>query len=601
MKRKTIIISCIVILIISILVYKLINKKEIGNEDKVTNVSDIELDISDNLIEEVDFSSLEVKEIKLSNSLKITNGGVYKLTGTINNGWIYVDTKENVKLILDNVNITNETGPAIMIENANIIYVELAQNSINYLKDGDSYEVEEETNGTLFSKDDLVLLGEGKLIIDANYADGIVGKDNLKIQNGTYEIISKDEGIRGKDSLIIENGTFNINSGGDAIKSTNDTDDSLGYIIINNGIFDIIATNDAIQAETDLLIKNGTFKLETGNGSSNSSTTNNSWGMWGYGNNNVIETESAKGLKATKNIIIENGEFNIDSSDDSIHSNEYVGISSGTFIIKSGDDGIHADNELIIDGGSITIEKSYEGIEAESITINNGEIKIIASDDGINAAGGNDGSSMNGRPGMNNFEGSGNSDIKINDGNIYIDASGDGIDANGSIYLTGGTVIVNGPTNSGNGALDYDREFKVTGGTLIASGSSGMAQSASSSSTQNVVMINFSNAISKGEIISIIDEDNNEIITYEASKNYQNIVISTPNIKTNFTYKIYTNIETTNQNNNGLYEIGGYINGDEYTNFTVSNILTSVGSGGGINQGGMNQGMRPGMKNPITR
>ena len=299
--------------------------------------------------------------------------------------------------------------------------------------------------------------------------------------------------------------------------------------------------------------------------------------MWRNPNYQVYtndDTESAKGIKAIKNIIVKNGEFEIDSSDDSIHSNEHVGIKLGTIKINSGDDGIHADNEIIIDDGNIIIEKSYEGIDAESITINGGDLKIIASDDGINAAGGNDSSSMNGRPGMNNFEGNGNAKIQINNGNIYIDSIGDGIDANGNIYMNNGTVIVNGPTNSGNGSLDYDREFKITGGTFIASGSSGMAQGASNTSTQNTIMINFSNTIKSGEIISILN-NNNEIVTYEANKNYNNIVISSPNLKKGETYKLYTSVNTTNENINGLYKNGGYISGNEYTSFTINSVITN--------------------------
>ena len=105
-----------------------------------------------------------------------------------------------------------------------------------------------------------------------------------------------------------------------------------------------------------------------------------------------------KGLKAGNNIVIEDGTFNLNTSDDSIHSNNYIGISNGTYYISSGDDGIHADNEIIIEGGSIDIKESYEGIEAAKITIYNGDISVVASDDGINVAGGSDSSSMN-RPG----------------------------------------------------------------------------------------------------------------------------------------------------------------------------------------------------------
>ncbi len=594
MKGKKLIII-IGLLFVVLAIYYLLNKQKNENDD-VNKVLDIDTVADSDNIADIDYSVLKNFDIELTETLTIKNGGVYTLKGTIPNGQIYIDTKDSVKLILNNVDITNKTGPAIMIENAKQVYIELASDSVNHLTDGDNYTVDldGEPNATIFSKDDLILDGSGKLVVSANYQDGIASKDNLKIIDGIYEIEAVDDAIRGKDSLVIINGNFDINSLGDGLKATNSSDNKLGYILIENGEFNIVATNDGIQAETDLVINNGNFNIKTGGGSVNSSSENVNWGKWGnpYKKNDSVKNDdsgSAKGLKAINNIVINNGQFIIDSSDDSIHSNEYVGISNGNFIINSGDDGVHADNELIIDGGDINIQKSYEGLEAESITINDGIINLASSDDGINAAGGNDASSMNNRPGMNNFEGNGNSKIQINGGNIFVDASGDGIDANGSIYMTGGTVIVNGPTDSGNGAIDYDREFKITGGTFIASGSSGMAQGLSNSSTQNSVMINFSKNINTDELISIFDSNGTEVITYKANKRYQNLVISTPNLKLNETYTIYTGGNSTSEEFNGLYSNGGYKNGSKYTTFITNSTITNVGSSGGFNQG-MNMG-----------
>lgn len=591
--KKTIIIGITTVLLILLILNYFKHSKKNIDVDKVEEIYTIE---NVRNIEEVDYSELEEFNVKLTDSLQIKKGGVYHLEGIIDNGQIYIDTKENVKLILNGVNITNKNGPAIMVENANQVYIELASNSVNYLTDGEDYSVsgDNEFDGTIFSKDDLILDGLGKLIIDANYADGIVAKDNLKIVNGNFEINAVDDAIRGKDSLVIMNGNFTINSLGDGLKATNDGNSKLGYILIENGEFNIVVTNDGIQAETDLVINNGDFNIKTGGGSANSSLENTNWGKWNdsFSKNNSIknkEMDSAKGLKSINNIVINNGNFTIDSSDDAIHSNAYVGISNGNFTINSGDDGIHADKEIIIDDGTININKSYEGIEANSIIINDGIINITSSDDGINAAGGNDASSMNNRPGMNNFEGNGNSKIQINGGNIYANASGDGIDANGSIYMTGGMVIINGPIDNSNGAIDYDKEFQITGGTFIASGSSGMAQNVSNNSTQTTVMINFSKSINADELISIFDSDGKEIITYKANKRYQNLVVSTPNFKLNETYTIYTSGTSESQEINGLYNNDGYKDGNKYTTFITNNVINNVGNSGGFNQG-MNMG-----------
>ncbi len=502
--KKTIIIISIIIILLIFIGFNHFNHNE--KNDDIDQVADISIIENTKNIAEINYSKLEKFDIKLTETLQIKKGGIYYLEGTIDDGQIYIDTKDNVKLVLNNVNITNKNGPAIMVENANQVYIELASNSVNYLIDGNNYTVDldGEPNATIFSKDDLIFDGDGKLVINSNYADGIVSKDNLKIMDGIYEINSLDDAIRGKDSLVIIDGSFNINSLGD-------------------------------------------------------------------------------GLKATNNIVINNGDFIIDSSDDSIHSNEYIGISNGNFIINSGDDGIHADNELIIDGGNVNIEKSYEGLEAESITINDGIINITSSDDGINAAGGNDASALNNRPGMNNFEGNGRSKIQINGGNIFVNSNGDGIDANGSIYITGGTVIINGPTDSGNGAIDYDGEFKITSGTLVASGTSGMAQGFSNSSTQNSIMINFPKNINANELISIYDSNDTEILTYKSIKKYQNLVISTSSIKSNESYTIYTGGSSTSEEVNGLYDVGSYKDGSKYTTFITNNPITNVGNSSGFN------------------
>ena len=619
MKKKKIIIISLVLIILIALCILFISK---NNDNLDSDNGSINIVAKENNIEDVSFEGMETVSINLSSTLKITEGGIYNLTGTISDGNIYIDTKDNVKLILNGVTINSSDGPAIYIENANVVYIELASGTVNYLTDSETYS-DSNINGTIFSKDDLIIGGDGKLVIDANYEDGIVSKDNLKIISGELEIESVDDGIRGKDSVVIMDGNFKINASGDAIKSTNDTDSNLGYILINEGIYDLEIKLDGIQAETDLVINNGTFNIKTS------------------GN----DTDSSKGLKIGSNLIINDGNFEIDSYDDSIHSNNYINIINGSFSLSSGDDAIHADNKIVIDNGNIDVLKSYEGIEASEIIINDGDINIVASDDGINAASksssndnndfsinmpddmkdlnnkpenmedfdsqngnkpenmenfdpkngnrpdenmenfdpqnGNKSDDNNIKPNFEDIDMNNNSNIAtitINGGNIYVSARGDGVDANGSIYMNGGKLIINGPTDNGNSALDYDKEFKITGGILVASGSSGMALNTSNSSTQNSIMINFTESINESELISIFDSNDNEIFTYSSSKKYQNIVISTPGLKKGETYTIYEGGSTNSIENNGLYETGLYTGGSKYEEFTIGNTVNSIGN-----------------------
>lgn len=560
MKKQILIVGCCLILLLGIWYFQ-------------KNNESIHLDI--NYKTDVDTSNLTEKE--LSTDYKITKEGIYELTDTISQT-VYVNTEGNVKLILKNVSITSENGPAIYIEKADNVVIYLEDDTVNSITDDSEYNLSDtDVTGAIYSKADLFFEGTGVLHVISNYEDAIVSKDDLVFKSGTYKINAQDDGIRGKDSVVIYDGVYEITSKGDAIKSTNTTDTEKGYIIIETGEFIINATLDGIQAETSLLIKNGTFTMTTGGGSSNVRTSNN-WGRWG---NTTSTTESAKAIKAENTIQIENGTFTIDSSDDAIHSNNNLLINNGSYSISSGDDGIHADNILKIVDGTVTIQKSYEGIEAGEIIISGGNLNVTSSDDGINSSGGNDSSSMN-RPGANQFSSDGSS-ITIEDGMIYVNASGDGIDSNGDIVMKGGIVVVNGPTDSGNGAIDKNGTFTITGGTLLASGSSGMVEMPSSG--QNSVMIYFENTISAGEVISIF-KGQEELITYKASKNYTNLVVSSPLLTSNQTYTIYTNGNTSKENQYGLYEVGDYKEGSLYKTFQITLTTTTVGSSYGM-PGGM--------------
>ncbi len=563
--KKLLLIGVVIIIVaLGIFVVTSLNKTTIDQSSKKTT-DNIDININtDDDDEKIDWSAYQEESYTLTKSITITEGGVYNLTGTISNGLIKINTSSNVKLVLDNVTITNESGPAIYVEEAEDVIIETKDGSKNYLEDSATYTgYDTDVIGTIFSHDDITFQGTGTLEVVSNNEDAIVGKDDLKIVSGTYIINSKDDGIRGKDSVYIQNGTFTITSTGDAIKSTNDTDTEKGYVLIENGTFNITSELDAIQAQTKLSIKNGTFTIKTGGGSSNAST-NDDWGRWGSSSSST--TDSAKGLKAGNNLVIENGTFKFNTSDDAIHCNSYVGIKNGTINITSGDDGIHADKELIIDSGTIKITKSYEGLEAAKITINDGNISVTASDDGINVAGGNDSSATN-RPGANNYSSSEDNVLTINNGTIYVNATGDGIDVNGSAYVNGGTTKVDGPTNSGNGALDYDRYFNVNGGTLIAGGSSGMMQSISSTSTQYNVAIVFASTYSSSDTITITDSSGNTIISYQSDKSYNSLVASSSKFQKGDIYTIK-------------------VNGSAYTTFTISNITTSIGNTRGGGQSG---------------
>lgn len=490
----------------------------------------------------------------------IAAGGTYSLSGTLNDGQVIVNSSDTavVKLILNGVNIANSSNAPIFIKASAKTVIILAANTENYLTDASSYiydnASDDEPNAALFSKSDLSICGTGSLNVNGKYNDAIASKDGLIIINGNINITSVDDGIRGKDYLIVKGGTITVKSAGDALKSDNDADSTRGYIYIATGTLNLTASaGDGITAETDVLISDGVITLTTGGGSNYTASSN-----------------STKGVKGLVSTIIDGGTFNINSSDDALHSNKDLVINSGTFTISSGDDGIHADATLHIYSGTINITKCYEGIESAYLLINSGNIHIVSSDDGINGAGGKDSSS----PGS--FVTTGNYYLYIYGGYIVVNAAGDGIDVNGSIVMAGGTVIVNGPTNDGNGAIDYDVSFKITGGTLIAAGSAGMAQAPGGASTQYSVLINLRSSLSANTVFHIQASDGTEVLTFKPSKYYQSVAFSSSALTNGKTYDIYYGGSSTGTCTDGLYSGGTYSGGTKYSSFTVSGVSTKV-------------------------
>ncbi len=530
-----------------------------------------------------DFAGVVIGE----NSVTITSAGNYEISGTLSDGQILVDTEDEgiVRLILNGAAIHNDDGPAIDIENAEKVMVYLVGGSQNQLTDGSNYTLtdpeSDEPNATLFSKSDLIIDGTGSLLVLASYNDAISSKDGLIINNGVITINAIDDGLRGKDYIVIHQGTLDITAEGDGMKADEQEDASKGYIQIDDGSITIVAGMDAIDAETVITITAGTFNLTAGGGSGAA----------------TYQDVSMKGIKGLSVVNIHGGNFTINSADDAIHSNGDIVISNGNFSISTGDDGIHSDTSLTIDGGQIAILQSYEGLESALITINGGDIAIAASDDGINVAGGADGSGMDanmgGRPGRNTGPGfdmftgdSGDYFLYINGGTIYVNANGDGIDSNGSIEVTGGVIVVNGPTNTANGALDYLGTFNISGGTLVAAGSSGMAQGPSTGSTQAGVLLIFNGTVPAGETINVANSSGETIFTFTPVKDIQSIVFSLPNLSIGETYTISYGGSASETSEFGLVIGGSYSGGTVYTTLTLSSIVTQVGSGGGFGGGG---------------
>lgn len=529
--------------------------------------------------------------------ITINSAGVYVISGKLDDGQIIIDVKDKgvVKLVLNGAEIKSSKNSPIYVKNSGKTILSLQEGTVNTVTDGAKYVLEDsssdEPNSAIFSKDNLTINGTGKLIVNGNYNNGITSKDDLKITGGDIKVTSKDDGLIGKDIVAVKAGTITVDAGGDAVRATNDSDSTKGIVAIEDGTFNLKAKTDGIQGETAVLIEGGNFNITSGGGSVNGTkkAEDNMGGGFGGKNNNssknsnssstsTTETkaDSTKGIKAGADIGISGGTFNIDSASDAVHSNNNVIITGGNITIMSGDDGIHANSTLTAKGGKINITKSYEGIESNIITIVDGEINITSSDDGVSAS---SGASGNTNPGQNNPSSS-NSKLNINGGYLAVNAIGDGLDANGSISMTKGTVVVSGPTANMNGALDYDGTFEMTGGFIVAAGSSGMAQGPSDSSTQNSIVMTYSSMQKAGTIVNLQDSNGKSIAIVAPAKDYQTVVISSPELKKDGKYILYSGGTSTGTVRDGLYTGGNYQNGAKVVEFSVSSSATWLNESG---------------------
>lgn len=511
------------------------------------------------------------------NTVTIKEEGTYILNGSLSDGMVMVDASDTAKIqiVLNGVDITSKTSTALYVKEADKVFVTTAKDSKNSLRNGGTYIAIDDNNidAVIFSKSDLTLNGTGSLTIDADAGHGIVSKDDLVLTSGTYEINAASHGLSGKDSVRIANGTYTITSVKDGIHAENADDESLGFVYIADGKFTITADGDGISAENYVLMEDGEYTIEAGGGSENSKIQHvDSFGPGAWETTEASsDTTSMKAIKATSDVTINNGTYTIDAADDGIRSNQNVTIAGGIYQIKTADDGMHADETLTISDGNIDITESYEGLEGLNIKVSGGTITLVSSDDGINAAGGNDNSGFRGFQSETSSVSSGS--ISITGGTLKLVIEGDGIDSNGDITICGGEIYVNGPANGGNASLDYDGEAKITGGIFVAAGPSEMALNFSTSSTQGAMLATVSNQTA-GTAITLKDASVNTLISWEAESDFSSVLISLPELEEGSTYTLET--------------------GSSSTEITMTSLI--YGSGGMQTPGNMQSpgGMEPG-------
>lgn len=489
---------------------------------------------------------------------------------------VYVKSAEKVFVTLaeGSQNTLRNTDEYVAIDDNNIDAVIFAKSDLTLNGTGSLTIISAEGHG-IVSKDDLKIIGGTYDITAAGHA--LSGKDSVRIADGTFILTAEKDGIHAENADDEEKGYIYIADGDFTITSDGDGMDASNIVQIEDGTFDITAGGGAANSlkthESDVpggpgggMPQNGerpdgesmpqmgekpdgenmtemgkrpdgTTPPEKPSQTDQSDTADETAApdnATDHQSSSAETTEdtttdesgtSTKGIKAGGGMYLNGGTYQIDSADDSIHSNANITIADGTYTLATGDDGVHADDALIVNGGTITVTESYEGLEGLTVTINDGTIDITASDDGINTAG---------------------EKMELNGGYIHILAGGDGVDSNGDLTINGGEIYIDGPSDNGNNAIDYgDRSSAyVNGGTLVAIGSSGMAEVMSDSSKQKVLMIKLGEQMEAGNVV-LTDSEGNVIVSYTALKTYDCVIISTAEVESGATYTLTTSGTTT--------------------------------------------------------
>ena len=450
-------------------------------------------------------------------TLTITKAGTYKLSGEYQ-GQIKVETADSdaVRLVLDNANITNSSGAALNVVNADEVILYSASGTTNTISDGADYTAtgENDPDAVVYSKADLTIAGEGTLKVNGNHEDGIHTSDGLVIASGTLEVNAANTGIKGKDYVDILGGTINVTAQQDGIKSTNDTDEGKGWTRLSNG----------------------------------------------------------------------------------------------TVTVNAGDDGFKASRVVEISGGSLTVEQSDEGIEAQYINVFGGDVNVTSADDGMNASlktsdsestdssantsdtanqqqnnqqqgslpGGQQNGTSNqqqqgmGQPPQGGMPGGGggtfeviDAAINVSGGHVTVNAEGDGIDSNGVTTLSGGTLIVNGPSQGGNAALDTNGDLLLNGATVLSGSTADMFEAPSTNSTSGYLKLTNSSGFEQGSTVQVADSSGKVVANYKVTKsNVQLVLVSSSSIVKGQSYTAYTTTSAVDSNAaslaSGATELGSF-------------------------------------------
>lgn len=502
-------------------------------------------------------------------TVTISTSGTYIVSGNLTDGSITVTTSENdkVQIVLNGVKIASSIGPAIDIQSADKCFITLAEGTQNSLSDGSVF-TSEDANACIYATCDLTINGSGSLDVSGNYRHGVFSKDDLVVYGGSINVSAVEDGLNGKDSVKIGAGDISIGSGADGVKSSKSTNPEKGFVYVSGGSLSIDAEDDGIQAKTYLCIAGGSIEIDAADdalhsdleGALNGGSTTVRSGDDAFHCETKLEVNDGSFVAETcsegyeaEQVVVNGGDTNICALDDAMNASaadlsddsESSDADTST-IAPSGEPGANAaqpDGSIgVPDASSANADSNGQQNTApqDAEQQDGATPPELPSDDGTQGGrageapsdlgyapdvqgrmerGGQAPGGQGGAPGASDS----NCLIQINGGKVVLDSQGDGVDSNGNVEITGGTLLVDGPSSDGDGAFDYDGEATLSGGTVLMAGAVGMAQSFTSG-TQAFALVQASG--SAGNVIEATDADGNVIATHTATKAFGCVLVS---------------------------------------------------------------------------
>ena len=541
----------------------------------------------------------------------ITNAGYYVVSGSLTDGYLSVDAYDSSKvfILLRDADIHCSDNACIRVDQADKVFLTLAEGSQNTLTCGSAYSDEALTDGTdgaIFAHDDLTINGSGSLAVTAEYRHGIAANDDLVITGGTITVTAAADAIHANDSLRIKEASITVDAGDDGLVTSNEAEN--GYLYIESGTLQVTAADDGIHTTGDITIAGGDLTLSAGDDGIHSDAS-----VY-IKDGTVLVKECYEGIEALI-IDVSGGEITLYPKDDGFNANGNSDSQIGGGGMHGGmGGGMRGGMDSSMAGSADSTDETAAPSDMASADMT-GSIQAPPDMASADAAGGmqappdmasaDETGGMQAPPDMASADMTGGMqappDMASEDGNsqsasetveeeTYINISGgtitiinetgtdaDGLDSNGDILISGGTIYVSLVGSGSNSAVDYASEnggvAEISGGTIIACGASSMAEAFDSTSTQASILYNTSTVAEAGTTLAVKDTDGNTLLSWEVPCSFSSALVSCPQMETGGTYRI--------------------VIGDNEEEITLEEVSASYGDaqssmfGGKMNWGGM--------------